>query len=83
VAHDKTHDELIEAVVDYRRGLRNIKTGAAEVARLSGLTPDVAAALLKSMKQDTVTAIRGYSKEPERMRLGKERAKQRKKGQIK
>lgn len=78
MANDKTHDDLIEAVVDYRRGLRNIKTGAAEVARLSGLTPDIAAVFLKNMKRDNVTAIRGYSKEPERTRLGKERAKQKK-----
>lgn len=70
-----THDQIIEAMVDYKRGLRNLDTGSAELARLSGLTPEIAAAFLKSMKRDNVTAIRGYSKEPERLRLGKERKK--------
>ena len=63
MANTKTHDEIIETVVDYKRGLRNLKTGSEELARLSGLTPDIAACFLKSMKRNNVTQIRGYSKE--------------------
>ena len=74
MAKSKAHEELIEAVVDYKRGLRNLKTGTEELVRISGLTPDVAAAFLKDMKRNSVTQIRGYSKEPERLRKGKEKA---------
>lgn len=72
MAKSKTHEDIIETVVDYKRGLRNLKTGSEELARLSGLTPDIAACFLKNMKRNNVTQIRGYSKEPERLRKGKE-----------
>ena len=74
MAKSKAHEELIETVVDYKRGLRNLKTGTEELVRISGLTPDIAAAFLKDMKRNSVTQIRGYSKEPERLRKGKEQA---------
>ena len=39
MAKSKAHEELIETVVDYKRGLRNLKTGTEELVRISGLTP--------------------------------------------
>lgn len=59
----KTHEEIIETIVDYKKGMRNLQTGSAELSRLSGLSPEIAACLLKSMKRNNVTQIRGYSKE--------------------
>tara|TARA_Y100001937_G_C7104572_1_gene324287 strand:+ start:1311 stop:1553 length:243 start_codon:yes stop_codon:yes gene_type:complete len=73
MAKSKAHEELIEAVVDYKRGLRNLKTGSDEISRISGLTPDIVACFLKAMKRDNVTQIRGYSKEPEHLRKANKR----------
>lgn len=81
MAKFETHDEIIETIVDYKKGLRNLNTGSAELSRLSGLTPEIAAVFLKNMKRDNVTGIRGYSKEPENARLAKERIRQQKRGQ--
>ena len=61
------HAAAIETVVDYKRGLRHLDTGAKEFSSLTGLNEDVSKAFLKSMKKHNVTQIRGYSKEPERM----------------
>jgi hypothetical protein len=61
------HDAAIETMVDYKRGLRRLDTGAKELALQTGLSQDVAEAFLKGMKKHNVTQIRGYSKEPERM----------------
>ena len=73
MAKSKTHEELIEAVVDYKRGLRNLKTGSDEISRISGLQPEIVACFLKAMKRDNVTQIRGYSKEPEHLLKAKKR----------
>ena len=60
MADAKTSNKLMEAVVDYKKGLRNLKTGSAEIARLSGLTPEIAAIFLKEMKRENLHSIRGY-----------------------
>ena len=48
MAKSKAHEELIEAVVDYKRGLRNLKTGSEEISRISGLQPEIVACFLKA-----------------------------------
>jgi hypothetical protein len=58
----EAHDEIIETMVDYSRGLRNKKTAPIELARLSGLDLDVAKALLKGQTIRTATELRGYSR---------------------
>jgi|TARA_R110002050_G_scaffold89650_3_gene188748 hypothetical protein len=64
-------DAAIETMVDYKRGLRTLDTGAKELAAQTGLDHDVARELLKSMYKHNVTQIRGYTKEPDRLRQGK------------
>ena len=66
------HYKFIEAVCDYRKGWTNLENASKEVAKLSELTPEIAASFLKQMKRNNVTQIRGYSIEPERLRKGKE-----------
>jgi len=65
------HEAAIETIVDYKRGLRHLDTGAKEFSMQTGLDEDVAKAFLKGMKKHNVTQIRGYSKEPDRLREGK------------
>jgi len=63
MAKSKTHDEMIEAVCDYKKGWTNMDSATKELCELTGLDPDVAATFLKSMKRNNVTQIRGYTKE--------------------
>ena len=73
MAKSKTHDEIIETMVDYKKGLRTLDTGAKVLAEQTGLEDDVAKALLKGMNKSytTVTQIRGYSKEKDYQIAGK------------
>ena len=61
MAKSKTHDEIIETMVDYKKGLRTLDTGAKVLAEQTGLEDDVAKALLKGMNKSytNVTQIRG------------------------
>ena len=47
----ETHDEMIEAICDYRKGWTNLKSAKEELGELAGLSPDIAAAFLKDMKR--------------------------------
>jgi len=71
MAETKSHEEIIEAVCDYKKGWTNLDSASKELGELAGLTPDIAACFLKNMKRNNVTQIRGYSKESEAARLGK------------
>ena len=73
MAKSKTHDEIIETMVDYKKGLRTLDTGAKVLAEQTGLEDDVAKALLKGMNKPytNVTQIRGYSKEKDYQIAGK------------
>jgi hypothetical protein len=62
---------VVEIMVDYKRGLRNIKTASAALALHTGIMPEFGEALLKSMSRNNVTQIRGYTKEPEKLKKGK------------
>ena len=75
MAQSKTHDEIIETMVDYKKGLRTLDTGTKVLAEQTGLEDDVAKALLKGMNKSytTVTQIRGYSKEKDYQIAGKKR----------
>jgi len=68
----KSKEKFIEAVCDYKKGWTNLENATTEVSKHTDLDRSVAAALLKSMKRNNVTQIRGYSKEPERLLKGKE-----------
>jgi len=65
------HDAAIETIVDFKRGLRTLETGAKVLSMQTGLDEDVSKAFLKGMRKHNVTQIRGYSKEPERTLRGK------------
>ena len=71
MAKSETHDEMIEAICDYRKGWTNLKSAKEELGVLAGLSPDIAAAFLKDMKRSNVTQIRGYSKEKDYQIAGK------------
>ena len=71
MAKSETHDEMIEAICDYKKGWTNLATATRELEELMGLTPDIASSLLSNMKRNNVTQIRGYSKEPSRLAKGK------------
>jgi hypothetical protein len=71
MAKSETHDQMIEAICDYRKGWTNIHSATKELGELAGLTPEVAKALLDSLKSNSVTKIRGYSKESEATFKGK------------
>ena len=73
MAKSKTRDEIIETMVDFKKGLRTLDTGSRVLAEQTGLEDDVARALLRGMKksQTNVTQIRGYSKEKDYQIAGK------------
>jgi len=71
MAKSETHDEMIEAICDYKKGWTNLANATKELEDLTGLSPDIAASLLTNMKRNNVTQIRGYSKEPSRLAKGK------------
>ena len=71
MAKSETHDEMIEAICDYKKGWTNLASATKELEDLTGLSPDIAASLLTNMKRNNVTQIRGYSKEPSRLAKGK------------
>ena len=64
-------DAMVETMVDKKRQLRTIDSGAQVISKQTGLYLDVSKALLKSMNGNNVTQIRGYSKEPEHLRKSK------------
>ena len=76
MAKSKTNPKLdtpaaIEIMAEYRRELWHLGNASKELADVTGLDEEIAGLLLKDMKRHNVTQIRGYSKEPERLRKGK------------
>ena len=63
MAKSETHDEMIEAVCDYKKGWTNLNNATKELCDLTGLDPYIAATFLTNMKRNNVTQIRGYTKE--------------------
>ena len=63
MAKSETHDEMIEAVCDYKKGWTNLNNATNELCDLTGLDPDIAGSFLTLMKRNNVTQIRGYTKE--------------------
>ena len=65
MAKFEAHEEIIETMVDFKKGLRTLETGTKVLSEQTGLEQDVARALLRGMNKSysTVTQIRGYSKE--------------------
>ena len=68
-----THEDIIETMVYFKKGLRTLDTGATVLSEQTGLTEDVARAYLRGLKKSplNVTQIRGYSKEKPETRAGK------------
>ena len=52
MAKSETHDEMIEAICDYKKGWTNLATATRELEELTGLTPDIASSLLSNMKRN-------------------------------
>lgn len=70
--------ELVELMVEYKKGWANLENTIRDMSKLSGLTPEVCKALLLStVKRQNATQIRGYSKVPKRLLEGKARKKKR------
>ena len=68
-----THEDIIETMVDFKKGLRTLDTGATVLSEQTGLTEDVARSYLRGLKKSSlnVTQIRGYSKEKPQTLAGK------------
>jgi|TARA_R110000803_G_scaffold20372_2_gene52516 hypothetical protein len=82
MAKFEAHEEIIETMVDFKKGLRTLDTGTKVLAEQTGLEDDVARALLRGMNKSysTVTQIRGYSKEKPYQIEGKNKKRLLKKG---
>jgi|TARA_B110000263_G_C14790291_1_gene277297 ribosomal protein S25 len=65
------HDDIIETIVDYKKGLRNKLTAPKILAEQMGISLGAASAFLKEMKRGNVTQIRGYEKTPEHIVKGR------------
>ena len=70
------HDDINEVFVDYKKGLRTLKTATAEMVRM-GFSENVAYAMLKSMKKHNVVDIRNKSYEPPQL-VGTDKSRKRK-----
>jgi hypothetical protein len=77
MAKFEAHEEIIETMVDFKKGLRTLDTGTKVLAEQTGLE-----ALLRGMNKSysTVTQIRGYSKEKPYQIEGKNKKRLLKKG---
>jgi len=69
---EEENAEIIEIFVDYRRGLRTLKT-ATKALEKYGFVEPVAELLLRAMKRENVIDIRGYLNMPEKLLKGKQR----------
>ena len=65
--------ELVELMVEYKKGWANLENTVRDMQKMTGLTPEVCKALLHSIKRNNVTQIRGFSKEPEYLKEAKAR----------
>ena len=74
---DPYSPEVIELMVEFRRGWRNQANAVRDMSAMTGLEPDICKVLLDMNKGLTVTQIRGYSKEPEQLAEGKKKAARR------
>lgn len=57
------HDDIIEVFIDYKKGLRTLKTATAEMVKM-GFEEGVARAMLTAMRKHNVTDIRNGSNRP-------------------
>lgn len=74
---DPYSPEVIELMIEYKTGWRNLPNAIRDMSAMTGLEPDICKVLLDMNKGLTVTQIRGYSKEPERLAEGKKKAARR------
>ena len=51
------YDPAIETMLDYKRGLQSLDTGAKILSLQTGLDEDLSAIILKSMKRSNVIQI--------------------------
>lgn len=70
---DPYSPEVIELMVEYRRGWRNEANAIRDMSAMTGLLPDICKVLLDMNKGMNATQIRGYSKEPKQLAEGKKR----------
>ena len=71
---EMTYDpELVELMIEYKKGWANLENTVRDMRKMTGLTPEVCKALLQSIKRHNVVEIRGYSKEPKELVEGKAR----------
>jgi len=57
-------EALNALIMSYKRGGTDLNSASGELARLMGLTPDIAAVFLKAMKRDNIRALMKPSSEP-------------------
>ena len=70
---DPYSPEVIELMIEFKTGWRNLPNAMRDMSAMTGLEPDICKVMLEMCKSLKVVEIRGYSKEPERLVEGKKR----------
>lgn len=70
---DPYSPEVIELMIEYKTGWRNLTNAVRDMSAMTGLLPDICKVMLEMTKSVSVTDLRGYSKMPERLAEGKKR----------
>ena len=65
--------EVVELMIEYKKGWSNLANATRDMAKLTGLMPEVCKALLELSKRNNVVELRGYSKTPEILIDGKKK----------
>ena len=65
--------EVVELMIEYKKGWSNLANATRDMAKLTGLLPEVCKALLELAKRSNVVELRGYSKEPQILIDGKKK----------
>jgi len=65
--------EVVELIIEYKKGWRNLPNAVRDMAKMTGLLPEVCKALLELSKRNNVVELRGYSKEPKILIEGKKK----------
>lgn len=77
--NDQTYTDMIEIMVEYRRGIQNLEGAMKRMEKITGLTKEICRAMLSNLTsrqhRQGATDIRGYQRTPKHLVDGKMRAK--------
>ena len=70
---DPYSPEVIELMIEFKTGWRNLPNAMRDMSAMTGLEPDICKVMLEMCKSLKVVEIRGYSKMPQQLAEGKKR----------